>query len=148
MAVTVRPRGLPIAARANKPQAAPEDVARHGLLLLGEQMVQITRRHFAVFSDFCRRQIRIVQMRLDIIDDADAMPVPSEERSARACGRSAYAAPMRSRMAIDTRLPVCSSSPGDTRSSTDAATETRGRWAAVYRHGYRAFALRPAHLPP
>src|ERR1700722_11265568 len=54
-------------------EPAPQDVARDGLLLIREQVVQIARGHLAGLGDARRRQIRIIQMRFDEIDDADAM---------------------------------------------------------------------------
>jgi hypothetical protein len=49
-------------------------------------VVQVTRGHLAGFGDPGRREIRVVQVGFDVIDDADAV---RRERSERDCGRSA-----------------------------------------------------------
>src|SRR6202044_3482896 len=48
-------------------EAAAQDVACHGLILIREQMMQIAGGHLAGLGDARGRQIRIVQMRLDVI---------------------------------------------------------------------------------
>src|SRR5258708_10261701 len=54
-------------------EPAAQDVAGHGLVLIREQVMQITSGHLAGLGDARRSQIRIVQMCFDEIDDADAV---------------------------------------------------------------------------
>src|SRR5882757_2700350 len=54
-------------------EAAAQNIARHGLVLIREQMMQVASGHLAGLRNARRRQIRIVEMRFDVIDDADAM---------------------------------------------------------------------------
>src|SRR5258708_14119713 len=54
-------------------EAAAQNIARHGLVLIREQMMQVASGHLAGLRNARRRQIRVVEMRFDVIDDADAM---------------------------------------------------------------------------
>ena len=50
-----------------------QDIARHGLVLFREQVVQVARRHAAGVRDLRRRELRIGQVRLDVIEDPHEM---------------------------------------------------------------------------
>jgi hypothetical protein len=74
MAVTVRPRCEgDSSAREQASEPATQDVTRHGFVLVTEQVMQITRSHLAGLGDTRWRQVRVVQVSFDEVDDADAM---------------------------------------------------------------------------
>src|SRR5579859_2964613 len=54
-------------------EPAAQDIASHRLVLVREQMMQVAGGHLAGLRNAGRRQVRVIEMGFDVIDDADAM---------------------------------------------------------------------------
>jgi hypothetical protein len=52
---------------------SPENVAGDGFVLVDEQMMKVLSVHLAGLGDAPQRQNGVVQVRLDVVDDADAV---------------------------------------------------------------------------
>lgn len=68
--VLMRPRLQ--SARASLEPAA-QNVARHGFVLIRENMMDVAGRYLAGLRNASRRQLRIIQVRMDVLHDADSV---------------------------------------------------------------------------
>jgi hypothetical protein len=90
-------------------QAPSEQVVAHRLLGGGEQVVQVARGDAAGLRDAGRREERIVQVRLDVVDDADTLGGGHRGTFALRTRHVDIAGTRRSRIAAVTRPPASAS---------------------------------------